>query len=421
MMHVSKSTSNNVYKQIFLDHWPSFKKEYPWFANDYYDSLVSKLLDCGNPKRIGYAEYQCTCCGVGSRIVPMSCKSYLCLSCAKGKIDKWVCRVSRLLHPGIIYWHVVLTVPEVLRNYFFNHHVLLKKLPQGGVECLDSLFSATKRKKLTGGYIVVLQTHGRSGSYNVHLHIIATGGGIDLAGNFSVIRYLKYEMLHKKWQEHLLNFLSSELGAIASDVVYYCQKVYPNGFVAYIDDSDVPARFDSLAKYLAKYVVAPPISVRRIDDYDGINVTYHYKSHKTERIEKETVPALAFMNRIVQHVMLKRFNNIRHFGIQAGCKYRKIREKLQMAMLRVGRIIRNGIKIMLPKRYKDSYFEVSGRNPLLCPYCGNEMELWKLWHPKCGIFYEGFTNVPNLVLHEKNGQDFKVKTCTNVYEQLLFT
>ena len=48
-----------------------------------------------------------------------------------------------------------------------------------------------KRKKLTGGYIVVLQTHGRSGSYNVHLHIIATGGGIDLAGNFTVIRYLK--------------------------------------------------------------------------------------------------------------------------------------------------------------------------------------------------------------------------------------
>ena len=136
---------NNVYKQIFKDHWQSFKKEYPWFANDYYDSLVSKLLDCGNPERMGYSEYQCTCFGIGNRVVPMSCKSYLCLSCAKGKIDKWVCQVSKLLHPGIVYRHVVLTVPEVLRNYFFNYHVLLKKLPLCGAVYLSPLDYAMEK------------------------------------------------------------------------------------------------------------------------------------------------------------------------------------------------------------------------------------------------------------------------------------
>jgi hypothetical protein len=34
-------------------------------------------------------------------------------------------------------------------------------------------------KDLKGGYIVVLQTHGRNGQYNPHLHIIATSGGLD--------------------------------------------------------------------------------------------------------------------------------------------------------------------------------------------------------------------------------------------------
>jgi len=35
------------------------------------------------------------------------------------------------------------------------------------------------------------------------------------------------------------------------------------------EKGDVPNRYRSVAKYLAKYVVSPPISVRRVDAYDG--------------------------------------------------------------------------------------------------------------------------------------------------------
>jgi hypothetical protein len=43
-----------------------------------------------------------------------------------------------------------------------------------------------------------------------------------------------------------------------------------------------------VARYVAQYVVSPPISVRRIDRYDGERVTYHYRSHRTGRMEHET-------------------------------------------------------------------------------------------------------------------------------------
>ena len=33
----------------------------------------------------------------------------------------------------------------------------------------------------------------------------------------------------------------------------------------------------------------PSISVRRIDRYDGERVTYHYRSHRTDQVERETV------------------------------------------------------------------------------------------------------------------------------------
>ena len=52
----------------------------------------------------------------------------------------------------------------------------------------------------------------------------------------------------------------------------------------------VPSQYQSVARYVAKYVVSPPIAVRRIDRYDGERVTYHYRSHRTDRMEHETVP-----------------------------------------------------------------------------------------------------------------------------------
>jgi hypothetical protein len=44
-----------------------------------------------------------------------------------------------------------------------------------------------------------------------------------------------------------------------------------------------------LACYLAKYVVSPPISLRRILRYDGQWVCYWYNDHKTGQREEEAV------------------------------------------------------------------------------------------------------------------------------------
>ena len=48
--------------------------------------------------------------------------------------------------------------------------------------------------------------------------------------------------------------------AVAS--VDACYRWYPNGFVTHVQKGDVPSRYESLARYLTKYVVSPPISLR---------------------------------------------------------------------------------------------------------------------------------------------------------------
>jgi hypothetical protein len=44
---------------------------------------------------------------------------------------------------------------------------------------VHDVFSRVSGRSLKGGYIVVIQTHGRNGQYNPHLHCIATSGGWD--------------------------------------------------------------------------------------------------------------------------------------------------------------------------------------------------------------------------------------------------
>jgi hypothetical protein len=116
-------------------------------------------------------------------------------------------------------------------------------------------------------------------------------------------------MLRKKWQWYLLTMLRQIVKTQEIQrLVDACYTRYREGFVTNVQQGDVPARCQSLARYLAKYVVSPPISLWRIDRYDGQQVTYHYRSHKSERVERETVTVYTFIGRLIQHVFSKGFN-----------------------------------------------------------------------------------------------------------------
>ena len=390
-MMAEPSEDWNVFKQIFVDHWDGFKHVYPRYDTRYYDGLVDKMLGCGNPDQMGYLEYRCEHCGQGKHVVSMSCKSSLCLRCAKVYVDNWVAQVSKMLHEGVIYRHIVLTVPAMLRTTFYqNAQALLSPFMRCGVRCLDDVFSRVSGKSLTGGYIVVVQTHGRNGQYNPHLHIIATSGGWDQQANeWMHLDYLPYTLLRKKWQWYLLTMLRQTLKTQEMKrLVDACYTRYRNGFVTNVQKGDVPSRYESLARYLAKYVVSPPISLRRIDGYDGHQVTYHYRSHKSERVARETVDVYTFIGRMMQHVFAKGFKRIRYYGVQATKTFAKMKGLIREAFAKVKGVVRGAVKIIARLTYRQRYHQSSGRDPLMCPHCHHEMELWKVWHPKYGVVYD---------------------------------
>ncbi len=390
-MLAAPSRDWNVFKQIFADHWEPFQRAHPRYQTAYYDGLVAKMLACGNPEKMGYIAYRCLPCGQGTHLVAMSCKSSLCLRCAKVTVDNWVSQVSTMLHEGVIYRHIILTVPAMFRTTFYhNTAVVLSALMRCGVQCLDDFSSEVRGKALRGGYIVVTHTHGRNGQYHPHLHLLATSGGYDAQGAcWEHLAYLPYALLRRKWQWHLLTMLRQTLKTDAvKRLVDACFTRYPDGLVTHVQKGHVPAQSQSVARYVAKYVVSPPIAVRRIDRYDGHRVTYHYRSHRTERMEHETVEVNTFIGRMVQHTMPKGFKRIRYYGVQATRTFAKVKALIREAVAKVEGVIKGAVKIIARLTYRQRYEQSTGRDPLRCPHCQSNMDVWRIWHPIYGVIYD---------------------------------
>lgn len=380
-----------AFKKIFEDHWSAFKLKYPAYNNEFYDQAIQKMLGCGDVSN-GYTEHRCTTCGKDVRRIPFTCKSTFCLSCGKVYSDSVVSQVSKILHPGVTYRHIVLTVPEQLRNMFYKYRknkVLYSALMKAGYQCLEDMVSAIRRQAVRIGAIVVIHTHGRSGSYNPHVHIIMTDGGVNLEKEKWInLGYFPYEMLHKKWQYHLLGMLKAQFGDSIKKQITLLWKSYPQGFVGHVSKGQAPEHSKGLAKYLAKYVASPPISMKRLVRYRGDSVTYYYKDHRTKQRKIETVTVETFIGRMVQHILPKGFQRIRYYGLQATKTFAKWCNTVRDGLKKIGRVIKDAYHIVALNNYRSRHMEAFHKDPLICSHCNHEMELWKLWHPEYGLLYD---------------------------------
>jgi len=158
---------------------------------------------------------------------------------------------------------------------------------------------------------VVLQTAGRSATYNPHLHVLLTDGGLRADGTWQPLGYVPYDLLHRAWQEHVLTLITTRLPGDeqATRLVAMMRQRYPRGFVAHLQ-GDVLPRMKQLTRYLVKYVVSPPLALSRILAYDRkrATVTYWYRDHLSGgKRTVQTVDRTTFIGRMAQHILPKGF------------------------------------------------------------------------------------------------------------------
>lgn len=386
---MNKAKENHFVK-ILNSTWDDFKIKEPSYATEYYDSIVEKTVHCRDPK-FGYTEYVCTECGKGFHRSGFSCKTKFCIHCARKSSMDFIEEMMCKLHPGVVYRHLILTIPAQLRQYFYNQRLnkdLYNEFMRAARAYIEDVFrKVTGKKKLQIGCVVVLHTAGRKGNYNPHLHVIVMNGGIDPdTGKWIEIGYFDYKkILPRKWQWHLLGMLkrfdsSPEMIAMVKKL----WRKYKKGFVNNFKKGNVPKKMKHLIKYLAKYISKPSISIASIlsCDYENEQVTYAYNDHKTKKRVVTTCSFIDFIGRLVQQILPHGFHRIKYFGLQHPSSYKKRFQEITAVLKRSGRkIVEDTFVAYAVGNWK---WDLDHRK---CSFCGSSMEVYRIWSKKYGEIY----------------------------------
>ena len=181
--------------------------------------------------------------------------------------------------PKTEHRHMVFSVLEVLWWAVRNNRSLQKVLMDVTAKTIKECFKKALRRNLQIGIICVLHPFGRDLIFKPHVHAIVTNGGFTEDGKFVKLGFIKYSLLHKKWQHNLLMELKSY---VSKKVIDYCFDKYPNGFACYLKPEVIWSnRF--LSKYIGRYLRHPAIANSRIIFHDGKIVRFHYLDHKTKK------------------------------------------------------------------------------------------------------------------------------------------
>jgi len=388
--------NQNIMVQIFRDHWSQFKRFHPNLTDDNIESNVQKMMGCGL-KENGYIEYWCVTPGCHhKKIIPFSCKSRFCLRCGRVYVEKWLLRMKQTIFNKVIHRHVILTVPSTIWPYIHKDRRLVDILTTQAKELLEDMVGKFKPKRpLKIGIIAVIQTFGRRGTFNPHVHLLVTEGGIAQDGRWYNVTYIDKDTLKTKWL-YLLKGLKQALKD-DPEALKIIEEIYrkrkDKGLITRAMRDKVRQR--DIVSYLISYVASPPITLSRIVDYDGEYVTYIYKEHPTNKKITIKVTAYQFIAWMTQHIAPKGLQMVRYFGLYA----RKVITKTKAIIEKV--LKEAGVTFERPalknKTYRERMIDSFKEDPLICPICKQKMQLMYIWHPKYGYLYDFIRDTKEII------------------------
>ena len=282
--------------------------------------------------------------------------------------------------------HLVFTIPEQLRGKIYWNRELLKVLSDTAARVVMENI-----QDVTAGIITVVHTFGRDLGFNPHVHVLVTEGGFDNNAKWLGIYFLPYSKLRKQWQYYLLTELRKHLPKKKeiSGLIDRLFAEYPKGF--YVNAESRMDDAQKAAKYVGRYIARPAIAESRIQGYDGEAVTFSYEDHETGETKLEILPVLQFIGRLIMHIPRKGYQMVKRYGLYA----RHIRPVFRKAL----ELIRKARQLVFSffsgrDTWRQRIINRFQKDPLLCPICGIEMELWFIWHPEYGVLYNIVTDGP---------------------------
>ena len=358
---------SNILQDIFKDYYEEMI--YTLHPRQSVIENVDRMINCGDPA-FGGAMYGCSSCG-SLKFVPFRCHSRFCPTCGtKYSIDRTTSMSFKIIN--VQHRHCVFTIDQELRHFFLEDRTLLNCLFSAVQSVVLNMFhKENKTEKFTPGFICVLHTFGRDLKWNPHIHCLLSEGGIGNSGLWRGKSHFPYDYLRRAFRTALLNLLEEKLGPSFKKVKSKCYHIHKKGFYVFAKPNRCNPNI--VAKYIGRYLGRPVIATSRIDSYDGENVTFHYNRHEDNKLVTETIPAMEFIARLIQHIPEKHFKQIRYYGLYARNK--ESDAKLNHA------ISKDKHRVILSfNRWRECTLFSFGYDPLKCPCCGQTMLFLELYH-----------------------------------------
>jgi hypothetical protein len=368
-------TGNITIKHI-LQHNNNWQRFYSKHKHQIRDSVVeniNKLLLC-RTQELGFHRYQCPSCG-DIVTVPHSCKSRFCSSCGKLATDRWMLS-SISSFPNVSYQHLVLTVPEELRELILlNRELMLNALFRIAASCIGSW--CMLKKSYIPGITMILHTFGRDLKFNPHIHMLLTCGGLSLnhkrwINNF----FIPHQVLKSVWRYEVVSFIRGSAKkqqlmlsqAARLNLNAFLDNLYSKVWYVNLGIKLPDAKFT--ITYIGRYAKRPVIAESRILEYDGRFVLFSYKDQISSKTLYVRLTADEFIARIIRHIPDKGFHQIRHAGIFAV----RVRSRLIPITNNILENMRKSVNIFISK-LREYIFHAP-----YCPKCGCETILIGVSH-----------------------------------------
>lgn len=261
---------------------------------------------------------------------------------------------------------------------------------------LNLLFQATaevgsgwsKENGLIPGFCSILHTFGSTLNFHPHIHTLFAGGGTRENGEWKEVGFLPWNSWKSRFRAILVRMLrtwvkENALSLPRSVVSFWRKKNGLSEFgsvlralfsvIWYVHVGEKLGNADYTVRYIGRYAKRPSVSEAKISWYDGEHVTFEYKDKLTREHKRLRLAVDEFIGRIVRHIPEKGFRTIRYYGFYSN-RTKEEREKLRRALpIRYRGAFR--FEETMAKTWRERVMEFTGKDPLVCPRCGEVMKL----------------------------------------------
>jgi hypothetical protein len=279
------------------------------------------LAACHTPA-LGSVRWHCPRCGE-ALFTHRACGNRHCPACGHADAQLWLARQQRLLLPGVTYHLITFTVPQALRRPIRLHaRDLLPLLFDASCSAVLDLCREARFLGAVPALTAVLHTWTRQMLYHPHLHVLATGGGLDAAG---------------AWREAPATFL---LPVRALSPIFRARlrdglrKRHPECFAAipaavwrqpWVVHSKPVGSGEHALGYLARYIFRVALADSAILHHDERQVLFRYRDGQTGQPRTARLDPQEFIRRFLQHVLPAGFRKVRHYGLHHSSKRQALR------------------------------------------------------------------------------------------------